>query len=187
MNKTKWIKEWEVKNFVRVKKSRHYDTDNRIDNEVIKYVGSRFKNEIGNTFKVYKDFIKSNYYRGNIKKSADLRQSDFDNILLLFYNMEKRFDSLILEYDKILNELYDKMYSVYNEIEVSKENKYINEFFKGDKIGNESIYIKSSKLAISANRNKRYIMRWLKYIDKDFIKKLENDKVILKIQREKSN
>ena len=101
--------------------------------------------------------------------------------------MEKRFDNLILEYDKILNELYDKMYSVYNEIEVSKENKYINEFFKGDKIGNESIYIKSSKLAISANRNKRYIMRWLKYVDKDFIKKLENDKVILKIQREKSN
>ena len=30
-------------------------------------------------------------------------------------------------------------------------------------------------------------MRWLKYVDKDFIKKLENDKVILKIQREKSN
>jgi hypothetical protein len=187
MNKTKWIKEWEQKAYIRVKKSRHYDNDNRIDNEVIKYVGSRFKNEIGNTFKVYKDFIKNNYYRGRIKKSADLRQSDFDNILELFYSMENRFNKVILEYDKIINELYDKMYSLYRESEVSNENKYIGEFFKGDKTSNKSLYLKSQELAISANKNKKYIVRWLKYVDDDFIKNLENDKVLLKIQREKSN
>ena len=190
MNKTKWIKEWEVKNYIRVKKSRHYDTDDRIDNNIIKYVGSRYKNEIGNVFIVYKDYIKNNYYRGRLKKSAfkSLSEGDIDKVLMLFNSMEERFEKILSDYYGILYELYDNMYSNYMQIKVSNENKYINKFFKEeevDKIKREKDNIRCGKLALKVWININYIERWLEYVKKDFCRNLRNDIIVLKI--EKSN